>query len=419
MRMRDSMPPTPWLNALIILLTIIALAFLAQLVWGLLSQFSDIILYFVLAGLVAFILVPLIDRVDNQPLPSGAVKLAERLFGSQFAQYVERFRIPRFVAVASLYLALAVILVGVIALLVPPVTQQLNQANGPDFAKRISGLTPALQQKLEDIGLHSSDINTALSGAMGSLQTVATLALQTAFGIVGAIATLVGNVGLVLLLSFFLTLDGPRLMRQAFDLVPERYHDDVQMLMVTVDRVFGGYLRSTLLQAFLVGVGTAVVLGIFGEPYVLLASLFAGFFMLIPLVGNALALVPPVLAALSHDPAQAVAIFIILLVYQLLVVNVLMPKFLSDALGLHPLIIIASLLIGVKIGGFWGALFGVPVAGVIATMALFFYRRSKRSDISAEKQRAAIAQPAPTSAVSSSQETSTANVRPPVGNVRR
>ncbi len=416
--MRESMPRTLWLNALIILLTIVAAAFTAQLVLGLLSQFSDIILHFVLAGLVAFILVPLIGRIDGKPLPSGAVKLAERLFGRQFAAYVERFRVPRFLAVASLYFALAFILIGLIAFLLPPVVQQLKQATDPDFAKRVSGVTSTLLQGLADLGLRSSDVNTALSGAMGSLQNLASLALQNAFVILGGLITLAGNLGLVLLLSFFLTLDGPRLIRKAFDLVPERYDDDVRMLGVTVDRVFGGYIRSTLLQAFLVGAGTAVVMGIFGEPYLLVASLFAGFFMLIPFVGTALALVPPVLATLTHDPEQAPVIFIILLVYQLIVVNVLMPKVLGDALGLHPLVIIASLLIGVKIGGFWGAFFGVPVAGVIATMALFFYRRSKRSDIPTEEERAAARQSAPPSAVASSPETSPANVMPPVGNVR-
>jgi predicted PurR-regulated permease PerM len=417
--MRDSMPRTRWLNALIILLTIIAAAFTTQLVGGLLSQFADIILQFMLAGLVAFLLSPLIERVDNQPLPSGAVKLAERLFGRPFAQYLERFRVPRFVAVASLYIALALILVGVIAFLIPPVVQQLTQAGEPDFAKHVSGLAPTLQQMLAAIGLRSSDINTALSAALGSLQNLASLALQNAFVILGGIITLVGNLGLVLLLSFFLTLDGPRLMRKAFDLIPPQYDGDARMLTVTVDRVFGGYIRSTLLQAFLVGAGTAIVMGIFGEPYVLVASLFAGFFMLIPFVGTALALVPPVLAALSHDPAQAPVIFVILLVYQLLVENVLMPKLLSDALGLHPLVIIASLLIGVKIGGFWGAFFAVPVAGVIATMALFFYRRSRRSDIPTEEERAVAEQPAPASAVASSPESSMGSAMPPVGNVRR
>jgi predicted PurR-regulated permease PerM len=139
------------------------------------------------------------------------------------------------------------------------------------------------------------------------------------------------------------------------------------------------------LQSFLIAAGTAVVMGIFGAPFLLGASLFAGFFMLIPFVGTALALVPPVLATVSSDPAAAALIFIILLVYQLVVVNVLIPRLLSQALGLHPLIIMAALLIGVKIGGVWGALLGVPVAGVLATMALFFYRRSAQSKPAAEQ----------------------------------
>ena len=379
--MRESMPRTAWLDALIILLTLAVSSFMVQTAWGLLSQLSDIILQFVLAGLVAFALDPLVERVSNQPLPSRLVNLVERLFGRPVAQYLGHFRVPRFLVVASLFVALALVLVGVIAVLIPPVVQQLNQVTELGVTERVSRATPALLQALESIGLHSSDVSAALSGALGSLQNFVTTALQGAFTILGGVVTLSGNLLLVLLLSFFFALDGPRLIRGALDLVPKQYDDDVQMLAATIDRVLGGYIRSTFLQAFLVGTGTTVVVGIFGEPYVLIAGLFASFFMLIPFVGGALALVPPVLAALSYDPAQAPVIFIILLVYQLLVVNVLMPKLLSEALGMHPLVITASLLVGVKIGGFWGAFFAVPVTAVMATMALFLYRRSKRTNI--------------------------------------
>jgi predicted PurR-regulated permease PerM len=388
--MRESMRRTAWLNMLIVVLTIMATAYMAQMVWGLLSQFSDVILHFALAGLIAFALGPVIARLDNQSLPPGSVRLAKRLFGPRLTQVLERFRVPRLVAVACLYISIALILIGVVVVLIPPVIQQLKQVTDPEFAKRVSEVTPTLLQGFAAFGLHSSDVSTALSGVLGSFQSLATLALQNAFAILGGAVTLVGNLLLVLLLSFFFALDGPRLLQQAFDLVPEQQGDDVRTLVATVDRVFGGYVRATVLQAFLVGAGTAMVMGIFGEPYVLVASLFAGFFMLIPFVGTALALVPPVLAALSHDPANAAAIFLLLLVYQLLVVNVLMPKLLSEALGLHPLVIMASLLVGVKIGGFWGAFFGVPVAGVIATTAMFFYSRSVCPDVPADQKPEAI-----------------------------
>ncbi len=388
--MRDPMPRTRWLDALIILLTLAALAFMAQMLWGLLSQFSDIILLFALAALVAFALEPLNRQIENKSLPSGMMCLAKQLFGVKLAEGVEQFRVSRLVAVAVLYVALALILVGFIAVLIPPTIQQLQQLidHYSDFARRGSGLASFLMQWLADIGVRSSDVSSALTGALGLLQSLAVLVLQNAFVFLQGAVNLVGDFFLVLLFSFFFALDGPRFLGKTFDLLPREFHDDARVLAVTMDRVFGGYLRATLLQAFLVGAGTAVVMGIFRAPYLLVASLFAGLFMLIPLVGNALALVPPVLATLSVDPTEAALVFIILLVYQLVIVNVVIPKLMSEALGLHPLLIMASLLVGVRIGGFWGGLFAVPVAGVLATMALFFYRRSVQGTKPAAEERA-------------------------------
>ncbi len=388
--MQDPMLRTRRLDALILLLTLAALAFIAQLLWGLLSQFSDVILLFALAALVALALDPLIKQIDNKPLPSGIVNLAKR-FSSKVGRHLEHWRFRRPVAVVVLYVTLALMVISILAVLIPPGRQQLEQLRDqyPDFTKRVSALTPTLAQGLENIGVTSGNLNTALSGALGSLQNLATLALQNAFVFFQGAVNLVGNVFLVILLSFFFALDGPRLLGKAFELIPREYEDDIRMLSVTVDRVFGGYLRATLLQAFLIAAGTAVVMAIFRAPYLLVASLFAGLFMLIPFVGTALALVPPVLATVTYDPAEAAVIFIILLVYQLVVVNVLIPRLLSEALGLHPLIIMASLLIGIKIGGFWGAVFGVPVAGVLATMALFFYRRSVRGTKPAAEEQVA------------------------------
>ncbi len=382
------MPRTRWLDALIILLTLATLAFVIQMLWGLLSQFSDIILLFALAIPVASALGPLIDRLDEKPLPSGVIMLAKRRFGDKIAKGVEHFRLSRLLAVVVTYIALALILVGVIAVLVPPATQQLSQLidQYAEFANNGSSLASRPLQWLARIGVRSSDINSALTGALGSIQNLATLALQNAFVFLQGAVNLAGNLSLVLFFSFFFTLDGPRLLGKAFELVPPKYHDDAQMLAVTVDRVFGEYIRLTLLEAGLIGAGTAIVLVIFGQPHVLVASLFAGLFMLIPFVGDLLALVPPVLITVPYDPAEAVLIFVILLIYQLVVVNLVIPRLQSDALGLHPVIIMVSLLIGLRIGGFWGAIFAVPIAGVLATVALYFYRRAVPSKPAVEEQ---------------------------------
>ncbi|MGE5139130.1 MAG: AI-2E family transporter [Rudaea sp.] len=365
-----------WLNVLVVLLVIIAGSYVAQMVWQLLSQFADIILLFVLAWLVAFALAPLIDRINGKPLPLEAIELAGRLFGPRGAQRADQFRYTRTLAVAIVYIGLALALVLSIAALVPPTIVQVDQlaVQFPTLAKNAPDLATQGQRLATDLGIRI-DFQPAVTSLLGAIQSVATSVLQNAVVILTGVLSLVGNLLFVLILSFFFALDGPRLFRAIFSVVPESFDTEVRMLSVTVDRAFGGFIRAQLLQALLIGLGTALVTIVFDQPFALVASLFAGLFMLIPFVGAPLALVPPILVALLHDPGQAVFSVGILLIYQVIIVNVIMPKILGDALGLHPLVIIASLLIGIKVGGFWGAFFGVPVAGVIATMALYFYRR--------------------------------------------
>ncbi|MGE5140119.1 MAG: AI-2E family transporter [Rudaea sp.] len=364
-----------WLNILIILLVIIAGSYVAQMSWSLLAQFSDIILLFVLAWLVSFAFSPIIERISGQPLPPELVRFGARA-NPQVGRALERFRYTRLLAVAIVYIGLAMLLVFGIAALVPPTIIQVNQF--ADQLTNYAGQAPAwadqLQRLLTSLGIRTN-VEAALATLAGNLQNIASPVLQNMIGLLGSILSIVANLLFVLILSFFLSLDGPRLLHTIYNVVPSSMDEEVQVLTITIDRAFGGFIRAQLLQGLLIGVGTAVVTILFDQPFVLVSSLFAGLFMLIPFVGAPLALLPPLLTALLHDYRQIPFSVGILLIYQVIVANVVTPKILSDALGLHPLVIIASILIGIKVGGFWGAFFGVPVAGVIATMVLFFYRR--------------------------------------------
>jgi predicted PurR-regulated permease PerM len=374
------MQRTPWLNILIVLLAIIAGLYLAQMLWQLMAEFADIILLFVLAWVVAFALSPLIDRISGKALHPAVVQYADRILGKRLARRVADFRFSRTQAVTIVYLGLVLVLIEALSALVPPMLVQLNQlaALAPDFAKRAPEIANVAQRFLTDLGLRNLNVQSALLTALGNLQNIASPVLQNAIVILTGILTLFGNVLVVLILSFFFALDGPRLFRTVFEIIPEGFDTEVRMLVVTIDRTFGGFIRAQFLQALLVGVGTALVMAVFGGQYVLVTSLFAALLMLIPFLGPVLSLVPPFLVTVILDPGELLIILAILLVYQLVIVNVLMPKLLSEALGMHPLIVIASLLVGVKLGGLWGAFFGIPVAGVISTMALFFYRNWKR-----------------------------------------
>jgi predicted PurR-regulated permease PerM len=245
----------------------------------------------------------------------------------------------------------------------------------PDYAKQVPQASAMVQNELAKLGIRLN-VEQAVQASLGSLQTYAAEMIRNALAIFTSLLGIFANLFLVVIISFFIALDGPRLRDLIFvNVVPRQYYDEFRFFSHSVERTFGGFIRGQLIQALLIAIGTAVAMTALGLNFVLVASLFAGLFMLIPLVGPFLGLVPPVLVVLLQTPELTIWLLLALFIYQFIIVNVLMPRVLSDAVGLHPLLVFAALLLSVKIAGFWGAFFGIPVAGVLWAMAMFFFER--------------------------------------------
>lgn len=160
-------------------------------------------------------------------------------------------------------------------------------------------------------------------------------------------------------------------------MVPARWQDEVEVLFESIDRNFGGFIRSQLLMAVISTLGTLVVMQLAGLGFVIVVSLFAGLIMLIPYIGAPIALFLPTLIALFQSGfITAVLVFLALLALQQLVLHIMMPRIMSETMGMHPLLVFAALFIGVRVAGFWGALFGIPVVGVLVAMLNYIYTRN-------------------------------------------
>lgn len=373
------MPRSSWLNLLIILLVIIAASYVAQVLYNFLSGFSDILLILILSWLVAYALSPLVEMINERPLPRSIVNAGSRLGNSAVDKRLAEFRASRILAVALVYLGLVLVVIVMVASLIPAIVAQVNavapQLSRLDVAQLT--LTSLFANILSRLNI-AINLQDAIDNALSSLQELATPILQNTVSILTSVLSLLGNALLVILLSFFLALDGPRFSKMVFDIVPERLHQETRMFVLTTDRAFGGFLRSQILQALVIGFGTGLILAAFGVQAALVAGVFSGLFMLIPLVGPLLSLLPPLLAAVLTDPGKVGLVMVPIIVLQVVVVNMLMPRIMGNALGLHPLVIIVSLLIGVKIAGFWGAFFAMPLAGIISAFGAFMIRRRQR-----------------------------------------
>lgn len=341
------------------LLTLVAALFLAQMLWQLISGYADLILLFLLGWLVSFILTPIISYLSD---PKRAA-----------------LRLSRGAAVVIVYLVLVLVVVIALALFVPPMVLQLSDLarHLPEYMARAPAAGVWVQDQLARLGL-KVNVEDAVSSSLNSLQSYAAALIQNALGIFTGVLSFLANLLFVIILSFYIALDEARLRKGMLRLIPPQYHNEAHFFAQSVDRTFGGFIRGQLLQAVIVAIGTAVVMKLFGLDFVLAASLFAGLFMLIPLIGPLLALVPPLLVVLIASPGLAVWLLIVLFLYQFIIVNVLMPRLLSESVGLHPLLVFAAILVSIRVAGFWGAFFGIPIAGVLWAMLNFLYEEREK-----------------------------------------
>lgn len=211
---------------------------------------------------------------------------------------------------------------------------------------------------------------------------------------VGAILSLLSYVFLTPILIFYLLRDWRNIERRLGELVPGPYRDRVLGFASEYDRLLARYLRGQLLAASIVGVLTWLGFLIAGFPYALLLGVVAGVFNIIPYMGLVASLIPALIIAIfSANPLIALLkILIVFAVVQVLDGSVIGPRVVGEAVGLHPVWVLLALAMSGYFFGFVGLLIAVPLAvlvKLVLEMALERYRasslfRGERSLVGAE-----------------------------------
>jgi len=341
-----------------LLLTVVALVWLAEQVVPLLQGFGDILLLFFLAWLVAFVLEPLVS-------------------------IQERLRIPRTVAVALVFGVLLLGLIMLVVLIGPLVVEQLGQLRD-SLPTLLAQLPPEEQvtQFVTRLGLPVRELSAIYrpEALAQQLQASAGDLLQRALALATSALNLVVNVVLLLIISFYMLLDGRRIIWSVLRIVPADYRDNVMVFLDQVSASFGGFLRGQVIQAVIFGLVVAAVMLALGLEFVAVSALTSALLMLIPIVGPLLAVAPPLGVALFHTEGIVISVLVVLVPVQFAVVNVLMPRILSHQIGMPPLLVFLSILLGLRIGGPLGAFFGIPIMGVIHGTLTVLYGRWRNGD---------------------------------------
>ncbi len=317
--------------------------------------FGDIFLTFFLAWLLAFIISPVVTRiVDAVP------------------------RLPRAVAAVLVYTLVVVVMALTVVIAAGALATSIAQfvESIPSIRANLPTIVAPWQQWLTSIGLSQIDLASQAGAALDNLdqfagQLVAPLQ-QFAVASLGAVGTML----IVFFLSIYMVVDRDQIVAFLFRLVPPAYADDARLLQTSVSRSFGGFLRGQALMGvvyFLIALATNLLLGL---PLAALSSVSAGILQAVPFFGPFVSWAPPVIVALVLQPDALLPAVLLMGVGWIVVMNVLQPRIMQDAVGIHPIVVLGSVLIGSRIAGIPGAIFGIPIAAVVSAFFFQFLHRT-------------------------------------------
>jgi predicted PurR-regulated permease PerM len=367
-----------WTQATIILVAISAAIFLFEKVWQLSDFFGDVILIFALAWLIAFVLDPLVEGLSGRPAPRIFIRWIRQRGGDPVAKALENLHLPRGLAVSLVYLGLVVIIVIIGIFLIPMTVTQLSQlgANLPEYIAQAPNWTETLQENLARLNIYVDLASIYRPEEMTRrAETIGTAIIQNALVVVTQVASGVANVLIIIILSFYMMLDGKRVAKQALDLIPAEYHDELAVATRSIERTFGGFIRGQLAMALLYAIFVTLAMTIARLRFAVAIGSLAGLVMFIPVIGAPIAMVMPTIIALFQNPSLALWMLLIMTVYQQILLHILMPKIMSEVVGMPPLLILAAIMISTRLIGLWGFIFGIPVAGAVYAIGTFFLGR--------------------------------------------
>lgn len=318
--MIDDLKKDKNLARILLILLIIAVG---SYVYGIASQilgsFSDIIIMLIIGWLLSFILEPLVDKVCSIT------------------------KLSKFWSTVVVYSAFVLLIAATIFLFIPEVTGQINV-----LTRVLPGYFNSYPQVINHFG---DSVSSTLSNAVSLIPSVAQFFLSAFIAII---------------FSFYFVIDKDAINKEFFEFTPKSWHEHIRFFQKVINDVFTSFLRVQLLFGIVAGIFTWLVLRMLNIDFAASTALLAGIFTMIPLIGPVLGIVPPVFVALLISPTAAIITFVIIFIGQQILFNVVGPKLLGNAFKIHPAVVIISFFIGYKIAGWTGAIFAVPVLGILS-----------------------------------------------------
>jgi predicted PurR-regulated permease PerM len=325
-----------------------------------------------LAGWLLYLLAPVLT-------PFVAAALLAYI-GDPLADRLQRLKMPRTLAVVTVFL-LTFSFLGLLILLVGPLIRSqvgaLFEAL-PEIARQFEDVwLPNIAGYLnieegEDVGIGA--FLSRYSDMAGTWGTKVLLSVSKSGGV---LAAAVLSLFLVPILTFYLLRDWDSILEHLSALLPSGQRDTIVGLAKETDEVLGAFLRGQLLVMFALAVIYSVGLGLVGLKFAVAIGVVSGLVSFVPYLGFIFGIaLASLTVALEPDPLwQLIGVVATFSIAQAIEGSILTPKLVGDRIGLHPVLIIFAVAAGGQLFGFFGILLALPAASVLSVLVRFAYHR--------------------------------------------
>ena len=320
-------------------LTIAAAAILVAALWA--AREALLLIY--VSALIAMGFSPLVRNLERRPLDRTR-------------------RIPRFLAILSVYLAVITVFVLIALIVVPPLVAQATAlwARMPDEFDRLQTFLVRYKLMQKKITLAEAVQNAPTASSATAVGTVL-VALSTFAGGIFALIT-------ILILSFYLLIEARSMFDYLIQFVPAKRRADVRHAAGDAVVKVSAWLRAQVSLAGVMGTFAAIGLGLMGVPYFYVIALVAAIGETIPIVGPIIGGVTAVVVALTVSLKLAATVGVYFVVLHQLEANILVPKLMERRVGVSPVVVMIALLIGGALWGIIGAILAIPTAAIISVI---------------------------------------------------
>lgn len=274
--------------------------------------------------------------------------------------------------------ATGLVMFGTLAVLIGALVLAL-----PAFIREVARFLEQLPEFIVAIGdrfgadISAESLRAALEERREELTSLATSLAGNVLSVTGWVLGLIAETLAVLLISFYLTAEAPRVRRSICSLFPRRAQLEIlRAWEISIDKV-GGYLYTRTLMGVISGVTVYVILRVLGIPLAMPMSIFVGFVsQFIPMVGTYIGYGLPILIALAEGGTVDALILVgFAAAYQQAENLFISPRLSAKAMDLHPAVAFTAAMLGGAISGAWGAFLALPVAAIVQAFLETFVRR--------------------------------------------